>query len=57
MGREFGLSRPGGRGGGSLVKLSIPVPGISGSSVMGPSVRLRGFIIRLGAPPEPMTSG
>jgi hypothetical protein len=58
MGRELGLSRPGGRGGGgSLWRLSIPVPGISGSSLMGPSVRRLGFIIRLGAPPDPMTSG
>jgi hypothetical protein len=56
-GRELGLSKPGGRGGGSLWRFKIPVPGISGSSAIGPSVRRRGFMIRLGAPPEPITSG
>lgn len=57
VGRWLGLSRPGGRGGGSLWRLRILVPGISESSGMGPSVRLRGFMMRFGAPPEPMTSG
>jgi hypothetical protein len=40
-----------------LLRVNVPVPGISESSPGWPSVRRRGFMIRLGAPPEPITSG
>ena len=53
----LGLSGPGGRGDTSVCRFNTPVPGISDSSLRGPSVRLLGFMIRLGAPPDPITSG
>ncbi|KAL7811221.1 hypothetical protein V8C44DRAFT_103193 [Trichoderma aethiopicum] len=44
-------------GGGSVCRFSTPVPGISVSSQGWPSVFRRGFMILLGAPPDPTTSG
>jgi len=41
----------------SVWRLITPVSGMSGSSPGWPSVRRRGFMMRFGAPPDPITSG